>query len=525
MRKDIGFKEAFSIGVGGMIGGGIFAVLGLSVQLSKSSAPIAFLLAGLIALITSYSYAKLSIRFPSEGGTVEFLVKAFGNGIFSGGLNILLLLGYIVMVSLYAYAFGSYGANLLSDYVVVRHILITAVISLFTFINAYGALVSGKTEDLLVAFKLTILIVVAGVGLTLVNPERLQPSTWVDPVSIVAGGMIIFLAYEGFELIANTGNDVKDPKILPKALYSAVIVVIAVYVLVAVVTVGTLPYETIVESRDYALAKAAEPSMGEAGFLLVTLAALASTGSAINATLYGTARISYMVAKYGELPQIVERRVWKQAHEGLLVISIISLILANTANLESISVAGSGSFLIIFFFVNVAALKLRHKLKINPAIPAAGAILTFAALSILVYRMAAEATNLAILVGLVLASFLIEALYRTTTGRKISVYVDSRLKKREETIRNWEGWIAGVVDGVSGLIKDAEIYLAGSVARGEVDKAHDVDLLVFVDDVSDDMQHECQKAMRNLPVDLHFISREDKESALKKAKHYKRLEI
>ncbi len=530
MRKEIGFKEAFSIGVGGMIGGGIFAVLGLSVQLSKSSAPVSFLLAGLIALITSYSYAKLSVRFPSEGGTIEFLVKAFGDGLLSGGLNILLLLGYVVMISLYAYAFGSYGANLLPfNPVVAKHVLITAVIVVFTFINALGALVSGKTEDLLVAFKLAVLLIVAGVGLTLIDPERLSPSAWADPVSIVAGGMIIFLAYEGFELIANTGSDVKDPKILPKAFYSAVLVVIAIYVLVAVVTVGNLPYDVIVRSRDYALAKAAEPSLGEAGFLLVTFAALASTSSAINATLYGTARVSYMVAKYGELPQFVERRIWKQAHEGLLIISLTSLILSNTADLESISVAGSGSFLLIFFFVNVAALKLRDRVKINVAIPTIGAILSFAALLTLLYRMARDPANLTIFFVLVLSSFLIEAAYRLSTGRKISDYVDGRLRRREENIKNWRNWIDRVVNGVLDVLGEAEIYLVGSVARGQIHRANDVDVMVFAKDLPEEKEKVVRKVCERAeispehPVHLHILSKGEKEATLKRVGEYRRL--
>jgi len=126
MRRKIGFWEAFSIGVGGMIGGGIFAVLGLSIQLSKGASPIAFLLAGVIALLTAYSYARLSVRFPSEGGTVEFIVRAYGNSLISGTLNILLLLSYIIMISLYAYAFGSYGANLIPlEQDIAKHLLIT----------------------------------------------------------------------------------------------------------------------------------------------------------------------------------------------------------------------------------------------------------------------------------------------------------------------------------------------------------------------------------------------------------------
>ena len=533
MRRKIGFWEAFSIGVGGMIGGGIFAVLGLSIQLSKSAAPIAFLLAGLIALATAYSYARLSVRYPSEGGTIEFIVRAYGTGLLSGTLNVLLLASYIVMISLYAYAFGSYSANMLAlDTTVAKHLMITLVIVVFTAINALGAVISGKTEDLLVAFKLAILLIVAGAGMAFVDVTRLSPSNWADPISVGAGGMIIFLAYEGFELIANTGNDVEDPSILPKAFYAAVLLVIAVYVMIAVVTVGNLPYDVIIKARDYALAVAAKPSLGEAGFWLITFAALASTSSAINATLYGTARASYMVAKYGQLPEAVEKPLWKQAYEGLLIISIISLILANTASLESISIAGSGGFLLIFLFVNIAALKLRDRVKLNPTIPAIGTVLTFTALVILIYRMVeTDARDLMIFASLIVASFLIEASYRAITGRKIEEYLDVRLRKREENLKNWHKWIDGVISSIVDAFEDAEVYLVGSIARGDIKKAHDVDLLVLTNnppakDMEKHIARELKQKAKLTPhhsVDIHFADKQRKNEALRRAKHYKLL--
>jgi|GEM_PF-46124 len=532
MRERIGFKEAFSIGVGGMIGGGIFAVLGLSIQLSKSAAPIAFFLAGIIALATAYSYAKLTVRYPSEGGTIEFLVKAFGNGLLAGSLNILLLASYIVMISLYAYAFGSYGASLLHYSPFVKHALITFSIALFTIINAMGAAISGKAEDALVGFKLTILIIVAGAGMLFVNPSKLSPSHWTDTIGIVAGGMIIFLAYEGFELISNTGSEVENPKILPKAFYSAVLLVIVVYISIAIVTVGNLPYDEIMNSRDYALAAAAEPSLGKAGFWLVAVAALASTSSAINATIFGTCRVSYMVAKYGELPSSIEKQVWRQAYEGLFIISLISLIFANVASLESISTAGSGGFLLIFLFVNLAAIRLRDKLKINPLIPAFATILTFSALAVLVYRMAiSDASSLLVFIALVVASFLFEFAYKGLTGREISEYLDRKLGEREKNIREWERWVYKAVERLKEDFKDAEVYLVGSVARDEIERANDVDILVLTSNpprreeklaVTEKIKDKINLTPQHC-IDVHFEHRKRKEEALKRAKEYKLL--
>jgi len=530
MRRKIGFWEVFSIGVGGMIGGGIFAVLGLSIQLSKGAAPFAFFLAGIIALLTAYSYAKLSVRFPSEGGTIEFIVRAYGNGIFSGGMNILLLLSYVVMISLYAYAFGSYGANFLAlNQNLARHVLASLAILIFTFVNALGAYISGKTEEMLVAFKLAILISVVGAGLFLISPDRLSMHNWAKPLSVIAGGMVIFLAYEGFELISNAGYDVENPSILPKAYFSSVILVILVYIAVAVVTVGNIPLNEIVNARDYALAIAAKPSLGEFGFILVTFAALASTSSAINATLFGTARVSYMVAKYGELPGIVERKVWKQGYEGLFFIGGLALLISNIANLESISTAGSGGFLLIFFFVNIAALKLRKSLKVNPLIPVLSSFLTLLALAILAYRMSQQRMeDLSIFAGLIFASFLVELLYRNLTGREIEERLDRRLVEMEESLKNWSRWIDGFIDAVDRVFEEAEVYVVGSVARGEVEKSHDIDLLILTDKppekgrkkVAEDELRVASGIKEGHLVHVHFGDKKKRVEVLKKAKHY-----
>jgi amino acid transporter len=209
VAEKIGFWSVFAIGVGGMVGGGIFAVLGLSVELAHGGTPIAFVFAGSVALISSYSYAKLSLSYPSQGGTVEFLNQAFGTGLFTGGLNVLLLISYIVMLSLYAYAFGSYGASFfpLPLQSLWKHILINSVIILLTVLNALGANVVGKAEEWIVGFKVLILLLFIGLGLWSVDLQRLQPETWSSSLQLIAGGMIIFLAYEGFELIANTAED------------------------------------------------------------------------------------------------------------------------------------------------------------------------------------------------------------------------------------------------------------------------------------------------------------------------------
>lgn len=419
----VGFWEAVAIGVGGMVGGGIFAVLGLSVDLTQGGAPLAFLLAGVVALVTSYSYARLSVTFPSQGGTVAFLDRAFGPGLLTGTVNILLWISYIVMLSLYAYAFGSYGASLLpaSSATLWKHVLISAGIIGITGLNLLSAKLIGEAEDWIVLIKLVILVIFIGAGIWGIDGARLAPAAWPAPLHVVAGGMIIFLAYEGFELIANSAKDVRSPaKTLPRAFYTAVGFVIVLYVLIAVVTVGTLPVAKIVDAKDYALAEVARPFLGQTGFILIAIAAMLSTASAINATLYGTARLSYIIAKDGELPSVLERKVWNEPIEGLLITSGVTLLIANLVDLSSISTMGSVGFLLIFGAVNGANVKLAGETRSRRWLPLLGVGLCLGALASLLWQTAERSPGqLWIPVVMIGVAFLIEAGFRMLTARTI----------------------------------------------------------------------------------------------------------
>lgn len=426
----VGYWEATAIGVGGMVGGGIFAVLGLSVDLAHGGAPLAFLIAGMIALVTAYSYTRLSVAFPSQGGTVAFLDHAFGPGLLTGSANILLWISYMVMLSLYAYAFGSYGASLMQVDAqgLWKHVLISTSVVVITGLNLFSARLIGEAEDWIVLIKLVILGLFIAAGISGVESDRLAVSAWSPPLHLVAGGMIIFLAYEGFELIANTAGDVRDPaRTLPRAFYSAVVFVILLYVLVAVVTVGTLPVDEIVAAKDYALAQAAEPFLGQAGFTLIAIAAMLSTASAINATTYGAARLSYMIAKDGELPAVLERKIWNKPIEGLLITSGVTLLVANLVDLSSLSTMGSAGFLLIFAAVNGANARLARETQSKQWLSLSGVVLCLGALGTLLWQTALTAPNrIWILVVMMAAAFTIELTFRLTIGRTLSVFKSER---------------------------------------------------------------------------------------------------
>lgn len=425
MSKTIGLREAISIGIGGMVGGGIFAVLGLAVSLAKGGTPIAFLFAGIIALLTSYSYVKLSLAYPDRGGTVKFINQGFGQTIFSGGINNLLWLSYIIMLSLYASAFGSYAPNLyaITGGPMDFHIYATFIILLASGINYYSIKVVGAIESYAVIIKLIILIVFIGVGIYGLignaNLEQLSPANWETPIKLLTGGMVIFVAYEGFELIANAAPDMEDPeKNIPRAYYISIIFVILLYIIIAVVTVGSLPFKEIATAQDYVLAEAAKPMLGQVGFTIITIAALISTFSAINASLYGGSRVSYEIAEDDELPNEFTSQLWNQPI-GLLITTILTLTLTNTLELESISTAGSVGFLLIFAIVNLVGFKLSKETKSNRTIALAGFILcSIAMLALLQQQFGSNIMGVIVAVSLIGFCFAVEAIYKWMERRK-----------------------------------------------------------------------------------------------------------
>ncbi len=429
-EKKIGLLSAVSMGVGGMVGGGIFAVLGLAVQLAAGGTYIAFAIAGVIALLTSYSYARLSVAFPSQGGTVEFLNQAFGTGVFTGGLNILLWFNYIIMLSLYAYAFGSYGSTLFAASLqpLMRHVLTSGVIIVFTGLNILGSRAVGEAEEWIVGVKVGILLLFLVFGLGRVDPANLKPATWAPAFRLITGGMIIFVAYEGFELIANTASDMENPgKNIPRSYAIAVGFVVLLYILITVVVLGVLSIPKIVEAKDYALAEAAKPLLGSLGFTVVTVAALMSTASAINATLYGASRVSYIIAKDGELPTTLESKIWNRPLEGLLITAGVTLVVANLFDLSSMAMMGSAGFIIVFAAVNAANFRLFRQTCSRRWLPLLGTSGCLAALVLLLAQTAMENPwKVAIPAAILLMSFLIEIIYRRVSGRIIKKVFPSR---------------------------------------------------------------------------------------------------
>ena len=412
--RSIGLLGAVSIGIGGMVGGGIFAVLGEAVSLAHGATAIAFAVAGLVAIFTAYSYAKLSVTYQSRGGTVTYIDKAFGDNILSGSVNFMLWLSYLVTISLYATAFASYGATFFTQQSSwLNHALISGAIIVPAIINLVSASFVGKSETVIVVIKVSLLIFVIAVGASYVDTSRMSPEKWSSPLSIVVAGMIIFVAYEGFELIANAAEDIKDPvKNLPRAFYLSVVIVIILYVLISIITVGSVSEEVLMKAKDYALAEAAKPALGQTGFIIVSSAALLSTFSAINATIYGNARLGYTIAKDGKLPKMMMDSKRDIPFNGVLYTTIFSLLLANTIDLTEIAIIGSASFLLLFFIVNISAYRLKEEINASAFILVTSSLLTLLALGTLMFHTyTSNPRAVVIFMAFVIISLLFELIY------------------------------------------------------------------------------------------------------------------
>ena len=422
-KKSLGLAAAISIGLGGMIGAGIFSIIGVAANISGTALYLSFLIGGFIALLSTYSFAKLSITYPSAGGPVEFIVKGFGNNIFSGSLNILLWLGYIFALALYARAFGGYAMTFLSASAdpIWQNVLITAVIVFFTAINSIGSRVVGDSEKFIVGIKVLILIGFVIIGVFFIEPSRIKIDEYPQPSSILHGAVIVFIAYEGFGLVTNAAEDIKQyKKNLPRALFYSVIITMLIYVAISFVVTGNLSIPAIVEARDHALAKAAEPFLGQIGFKVVTIAALFSIASAINATLYGAANVSYMNARTGHLPERFDRKIWQSSKEGLFITSFLVLVAANFIDLSGIAMLGSCIFLLIYGMVNVGHLKLTDETEGNKFVIWLAIFACFISFVLLIQQTYGKSPiTILILVGVVGSSFLIEVVYRGITKRRM----------------------------------------------------------------------------------------------------------
>jgi len=373
--REFKLLEAVTIGVGGMIGGGIFAAIGQVTRLADDMVLYSLLFCTIAALLTGYNYAKLAEKFPSSGASYTYVSKGFGQKLGSS-VAWLLWFGYSSASAFYAVSFGLYLGHFIN---VNWRILSLGLIAIMTLINLGGLKYLGKSENAIVFGKISILIVFIIAGLFFINVDKvtymanpINLSSTPSLINTILGGALIFIAYEGFELIATSAEELNEPeKNIKIAIFLSIITVSIVYMLSVIVSLSVVNV-TEFSSSEAPLVIAAEKFLGPLGGIMMGIGAVLSTSSALNASIYGSSRILYSLARDGGAPkklaEINNRTNIPQY--SVLFTAMLATILVTLGVVEEVSALSSMFFLMIFLMVNLTSIKLTREavIRVNYAI-------------------------------------------------------------------------------------------------------------------------------------------------------------
>ncbi|MBU6997951.1 MAG: amino acid permease [Theionarchaea archaeon] len=412
-QEKLTLRDAVGMAIGGMVGGGIFAVLGEAVHQSGNAAFISFGLAGILAFVTGISYSRLTLSFNQAGGSFLFVEKIAGPRV-SGTLGWFLLLGYIFTMSLYSYTFGAYAGTLLGLDPAFNGYLGGGIVAFFAVINLLGVRESGLSEDILVYAKLSILIVVAAVGFLTVRQEEAFPILEYSMSRVVTAAALVFVAYEGFQLLTYDFEDIDHPRRnLPRAIWISIPVVTAVYMTIAFVTTGSLTNQDIAGKKEIVLAYVAQPLLGRTGVVMVLVAAVFSTASAINATLFSVSRLADRISRIRQLPpRLTERQVGGVPVWFLILASGCAIVIQFVGDLHEIVGFSSLVFLSVFSVVNLSAYIHREYSGWMRVLPLSGTAGCIAAVCMLAYDLYAEdPVTLGVIAGIVAVLVVMRSIY------------------------------------------------------------------------------------------------------------------
>jgi amino acid transporter len=361
-------RQAAFIGVGAMVGAGIFALLGAAGEVAGAAVWISFLIAGAIAALQGYSFAKFGARYPTGAGLLEYVVRAFGNGHVTGVVGWLLLAANAIITAMVAVSFGSYADSAFSDgdgdRTAAYAVLVVVVMSL---LNILGSQVVARAQTIVVVVVIGILTIFAVTTLANLDPDLLAFSGYPSLGDIVSSVALTFFAFLGFGVITFTAKDLARPaRELPRAVFLALGIATVIYVAVALGVFGTLTVDEVVDSGGTALAVAAEPVLGNAGYWLMSVTALFATAGATNAGLYPAAGLCEQMASTGQFPPLLGRRFRDRAPAGLLVTALAAIVLAVGFDLTSIASLGSAVALIVFTLVTAGHLRVHRETGARP---------------------------------------------------------------------------------------------------------------------------------------------------------------
>lgn len=364
--KSLGLPELIAIALGGMVGGGIFTILGISVALVGVFTPVVIIIGGAIASLAAYSYVKLGVYYKDEGATYSFYKRTFPTSPFAASLiGWWVIFGYISTLALYSYTFASYAISGFSfaDSELARKAVAGSIILIFTLINIWSVKGMGKIEDIMVYTKLVILVIISFV---LINnsqttiPVLIQSEGDVSILSVLIVASLTFVAYEGFQLVINAVNEMETPeKNIPRAIYSSLFLAVLIYFVISLGAVLAIPFDEIIKNKEYALASGAGNVLGHWGTDLVILGALLATSSAISGTVFGASRQMAVIANDGYFPKIIGKRTNHIPMFAILTMSGLAFILVLIGSLEMILEFGSVTFLLVSLLMAYANYKIR----------------------------------------------------------------------------------------------------------------------------------------------------------------------
>ena len=384
--RTLGLLDVVMIGIAGMIGGAIFVLVGPAIGLAGSAVIIAFIINGIITLFTAMGYAELGSAMPEAGGGYLWVREGLPrpNAFISGWMA---WFAHIVAGSLYAVGYGSFQFSLLEMLGIIGDQPILGIIHLdkliavgsiaaFTYVNVKGASQTSKLGIIVTVVQLGTIFALIGAGFLTIsnNPEWnsniLSNFAPIGIAGIVAAMGLTFIAFEGYEIIVQTGEEIKNPKKnIPRAIFISLTLVVLLYCLVAFVSIGAIfpqnigdipAWKFIGQNGDLGISKAAELFLPY-GFFIILIGGIVSSLAALNATTYSSARVAFAMGRHYNLPYQLSKihHKFKTPYVATIISAILMAVVAYALPLGQIALAAGVIFLLLFSQVNISVITIR----------------------------------------------------------------------------------------------------------------------------------------------------------------------
>ena len=361
--KEISLFSATALGIGGMMGAGLFSLLGTASAHAGTHIPLAFLIGAIAASFSVYSYAKLGATFPSSGGAATFTVMSFGPGVISGGLNVFQYIAYLIAAALYAAGFSEYANTMLGGNLSPLEVKIIGalIVVICAGVNLLGTQIVGRAETLAIGFVTIALLLFSAGGIHIAQVHNFEMSGGsLNGIAIAAG--ILYINYQGFGVVTNSSNAMHEPqKELPLAMFSALVLVTIAYVLVSTAVILLLTPDKIQEFSGHVLAEAAQVVAGKIGFVSIASSALLACAAALNATIFAASNIAADMATTSSISKALGATVLKTQSRSLSVSAVMVIALVLAFPLDVVGKMASLAFLLVYAAITYGHIKVRKQ--------------------------------------------------------------------------------------------------------------------------------------------------------------------